>query len=248
MNKINFQNSPNQTTPVNAANLNQMQDNIDDAKVEKRANTYDGDLNDLKAGGTYATYTNTTNKPDSGAYFIEVIAFNNNYLMQRATKRPGASFDIIYQRYCSNGTWGDWINISPPRESGSWTPAINTMENVAPTVTYTKQRGSYKKIGNMVFISFYISGKITALNGTNNYAVVSGLPFVPKSYDTGECAITLGMKANLTTSSDPSTLCVLSSHNGVIHIRTPNGGNATVLKTSGENNFYMAGSGWYETE
>ena len=58
-------------------------------------------------------------------------------------------------------------------ESGSWTPTLTTVEGVEPTVEYTTRRGRYVKMGNLVFISFYIRGKITALNGTNNYAFIS---------------------------------------------------------------------------
>ena len=107
MDKISFSNLPSTTTPVNATNLNQIQTNVDNAKIEAKAIAYDEDLNDLKTTGFYTTYTNTTNKPDTGSYFIEVIAFNVNYLMQRATKRATGT-DIVYQRYCNNGTWGSW--------------------------------------------------------------------------------------------------------------------------------------------
>ena len=169
MQKINFKNLPNQTTPINATNLNALQDNVDNAKEDKMTN-------------------------------------------------------------------------------GTWTPTINTMEGVAPTVTYTTQKGSYKKIGNMIFIEFFCTGKITALNGTNNYGIVRGLPFLPKSYSVGECAISDGACYNISSQTGRLKLLVNKSWSGSLYIYSENGVGAASLKVSGDNDFQIGGSGWYETE
>lgn len=47
MNKINFQNLPNQTTPVNATNFNQMQENMDDVDVLRQGKNAIAENTDL---------------------------------------------------------------------------------------------------------------------------------------------------------------------------------------------------------
>lgn len=74
---------------------------------------------------------------------------------------------------------------------GTWTPTLDTLDGT-PTVTYTTRRGSYFRIGNMVYINCYIRGKITALNGTTNYAIITGLPYWPKTGAVGEFPIQNG--------------------------------------------------------
>lgn len=65
-----------------------------------------------------------------------------------------------------------------PSETGVWTPALADVASATenPTVTYNSRTGNYTKIGNMVMVTFNMTGKITALT-TNNYAAISGLPF-----------------------------------------------------------------------
>lgn len=109
MDKINFQNLPVQTTPINGNNLNLLQTNIDNGKVDKSLSIYNGDLDNLKTTGFYMTSTNTTNKPGSLNYYIEVIAENNNGVIQMATARNSNDLYVAtYKRICINGTWHEW--------------------------------------------------------------------------------------------------------------------------------------------
>jgi hypothetical protein len=57
-------------------------------------------------------------------------------------------------------------------EEGSWTP------NVGGNATYITQVGRYTKIGNLVYIEFYIAINVL---GTGSNAQIFGLPFVSTS-------------------------------------------------------------------
>ena len=82
---------------------------------------------------------------------MDKITFQNE-----STKLNKAMFDT-FQNNIDNGKQDKII-------AGTWTPTINTRENKAPTITYEKQYGKYRKIGDLVYIDFYIKGKITKLN------------------------------------------------------------------------------------
>lgn len=245
MNKINFVNLPSTTTPVNATNLNQLQTNVDEGKIDRSLSAGNiTDANNLITTGFYYLGGASSNLPVSGySVYVQVYKYSDNYVLQIATRAATAAGYIQHTRQKYNGTWTDWKDSS--FYSGTWTPTINTRENVAPTLTYTTQKGSYQKFGNMIFISFYCVGKITAINGTNNYAVVKGLPFVPKAYSLGECAISTGIISNL-AASNGGILAISNAYNGEIYCQNTTGTTALVLKTSGDSNFIIAGSGWYE--
>lgn len=129
-----------------------------------------------------------------------------------------------------------------PLETGTWTPSITTLDNRAPTITYSQLEGRYCKIGNFVWISFYIKGTITALNGINNYAIIKGLPFTPRDYTMGAQAIATGVIYDLVTST---TNLNMGINNGGIIIQNSYGAGACQLKVS-SSSFKVGGSGWYE--
>ena len=129
-----------------------------------------------------------------------------------------------------------------PLETGTWTPTITTLEGATPTTTYTGREGRYCKIGNFVFISFFMRGQITALNGTNNYAIIKGLPFTPRDYTMGAQAIATGVINDLVTST---TNLNMGINNGGIRIQNSYGAGACQLKVS-SSSFQVGGSGWYE--
>lgn len=246
MNFINFVNLPNQTTPLNATNLNQLQANVNEGKVDRSLYTSVTDYDNLTPTGLYYMGGNATNSPSSGSFYVEVYKYSDNYICQIATRASNASNGVIqYIRQKYNGTWTNWYDISEYYDS--WTPVVNTRENARPTTTYTAQKGSYKRIGNMVFVSFYLRGKITSLNGTNNYATISGLPFTPKEYSMGECSLSTGISYNLLTTTDAVQMCLSRSYSGMLYVNRNNGAGAGVLKVSGDTDFQIGGSGWYET-
>ena len=166
MDKINFLNHKSGGTPVNAANLNQMQTNIENA------------------------------------------------LNNKADKMIG----------------------------GTWTPIISTLEGIEPTVSYESREGIFRKIGNMVWISFYCRGKITALNGTNNYAFIKGLPFTNKDFPLGYQPLQIGTLYSLVNNNTNNTFNI---YNNGIRIQSGYGGSATQLIVTTTSYFEIGGSGWY---
>lgn len=130
-------------------------------------------------------------------------------------------------------------------KTGTWTPTIGALNETDPTITYTHQRGNYTKIGKMVFISLYLRGRITALKGTNNYACIKGIPFTAKDYAMGQQSFGIGVIYNLVTSS---TDLSLGLNNQAIRVQNSYGAGASNLKVSGNTDFEIGCSGWYEME
>ena len=97
----------------------------------------------------------------------------------------------------------------------------------------------------MVFISLYLRGRITALKGTNNYACIKGIPFTAKDYAMGQQSFGIGVIYNLVTSS---TDLSLGLNNQVIRVQNSYGAGASNLKLSGNTDFEIGCSGWYEME
>lgn len=132
-------------------------------------------------------------------------------------------------------------------KSGTWTPVITTTEGKNPAVTYTRQSGSYRKIGDLVYIDFYIRGNITELKGTDNYALVGGIPYMFNSYGFGQQALSLGVCYNL-LDGNPIPNLVGSSGGYSIRPQQNNGTGATKLKVSGSVGYFeLGGSGVYRT-
>lgn len=117
MNKINFQDLPNETTPINANNLNQLQTNVDNAKMEKNSIKIpaNSNLNDYKTEGFYYNNQNAEvatilNIPEEKAFSL--LVERHAGIKQTFTTFSSSSFNI-YVRNFYNGTWGDWVSILP---------------------------------------------------------------------------------------------------------------------------------------
>jgi hypothetical protein len=131
-------------------------------------------------------------------------------------------------------------------ESGKWTPTIGVLDETAPTVTYEIQRGYYIKIGRMVYVEFKIRGKITSLNGTNNYACIEGLPYsYHNNCSLGQQAIGIGNLYHLTYNPDNP---VFTPYGYKIRIQNTNGAAAASLMVTDTSYFDVGGSGCYMTE
>jgi hypothetical protein len=92
-------------------------------------------------------------------------------------------------------TWGGntiWHAGNLDSEAGTWTP------NVGGTATYTSQFGSYKRLGNVVFVTVD-SLKINVI-GTGSTGIISGLPFTAAAIaaQSGTCGAFFGAAANFT--------------------------------------------------
>ncbi len=130
-------------------------------------------------------------------------------------------------------------------EEGTWIPILDTREGIAPTVSYTVHRGSYKKIGNIIFFDFYIRAKITALNGTNNYAAISGLPYTARGIYLGEQGTNIGVLYSAVSEDND---CIFSFWNQKIHILKRYGAMAVPWKITDTSYMEIGGSGFYFIE
>ena len=131
-------------------------------------------------------------------------------------------------------------------EEGVWTPILTTVEGIAPTMTYIVQRGKYKKIGNMVYISVFIKGNITALNGSENYAKITGLPYLAKNY-MQENILNVGVLYQMLENDTNANVLVLDD---IMRVQIQYGETAGKLKVTpagGGGYFEISASGWYET-
>lgn len=64
------------------------------------------DLDNQKVGGVYAV-TDPTNGPDTGDWFVEVMASSQfDVVLQRATLSDGT---VEETRVCEAGVWGSWV-------------------------------------------------------------------------------------------------------------------------------------------
>ena len=137
----------------------------------------------------------------------------------------------------TNGVYLDSTNIH--MKAKAWIPEISALNEAAPTVTYTSRNGIYYEIGDLVYIQFYIRGKITALNGTNNFATISGFPIsIGGSFGTKVIPIGTLYAA---TESENNPVFIMNGNN--VRIQVNNGANAVKWKITTTNYFEIAGQG-----
>lgn len=104
MNKINFVN--NSEPALSAENLNQMQDNIDNAKIEKSTVLSQVDINTIE-DTSYYYCSNCENSPlENGYLFTQFLS--RDYIYQTFINVSNAG---SYERVKVNGVWGDWKQL-----------------------------------------------------------------------------------------------------------------------------------------
>lgn len=92
-------------------------------------------------------------------------------------------------------------------------------------------------------MQFYIKGQITTLNGTNNQALITGLPFTPNLINTYSSGLNISTLYNVL---EDNTNVVFGLRTEGIKLQRNYGSNTAIWKTT--DNFILAGSGCYETE
>ena len=161
---------------------------------------------------------------------------------QEGTQLSADRFNHIENGLSNVDTRLSAIEFAP----GNWTPILTTLEGKAPTMEYLIQRGTYKKIGKLVYLSFYIRGKITKLNGTNNYAVITGIPY-SSSKSLMESGLNInGLYQMLEIDANAGVLI----DGNIIRVQSNYGETAGILKVTpagGAGYFEISASGWYET-
>lgn len=112
MDKINFENLPSTNTPINASNLNLVQTNVDNAKLEKTINVSNPgtkNLNDYTTEGRYYFGSAPTNIPAGVNGFLEVFVASNGAVKQ-IWYRHGTANTNDYETYVRtySNDWSNW--------------------------------------------------------------------------------------------------------------------------------------------
>ena len=112
-------------------------------------------------------------------------------------------------------------NLLDDYEKGSWTPTlIGSTSN--PTVTYTYQRGTYVKIGDLVSFAGFIYTSVRT--GGSGNALIGGLPFTVyngASPDTDWYVFSPGYCENFSSTKAPTVLMATGGETR-IHLWTHN--------------------------
>ena len=118
MEKINFSNLPSTTTPINASNLNTMQDNIEAGMNDLPIAIYrsSGTAFDDPDTTNYGLILTSLNTPESGVYYyIKTFFFQKrNEPSAKSQIAIGYNSNKVWQRYYYNGAWSNWLLISHP--------------------------------------------------------------------------------------------------------------------------------------
>lgn len=130
--------------------------------------------------------------------------------------------------------------------SGTWTPDLAVVgQDTRPTWTVESRAANYYKIGKVVYVDFYIRGKITSLPSNTNYAIITGLPYSGKSSGFGQQALTIGTIYSAVYTDDNLALVVNGNQ---IRIQGGYGSYAVEYKITDTPYFELAGSGTYITD
>ena len=115
------------------------------------------------------TYTDNTFRLNyNGAGADEVVIDSSGHAIIPAGVTLGTSAGV----YNAANTLDDY-------EEGTWTPYFGGSGG-NPTVTYSSQRGTYVKTGNMVIAHFKMNWTAWTVDGSG-YTTILGLPFTSKS-------------------------------------------------------------------
>lgn len=114
MNKINFEDLPSTNTPINSANLNQLQDNI-----ENEFNNYINnnlttivDCNDTTlSSGFYYAGSSTLNIPTASAWFLQVMKKADNNIIQVAYRYRDNEIYTRHYNIVEPIGWKEWVQL-----------------------------------------------------------------------------------------------------------------------------------------
>lgn len=176
MQKINFQNLPTTTTPVNATNLNQVQTNVENAMVEQEYLGNNPDINSLKnKSGIYGLYNCSQAPSNIGSGILEVLAYSSDWVLQRYTDVSNDLWKSWERTYYNGTTWSSWKRID-----GYEVELYNNASGSTTTITLNDYLSNYKYIeifyiieGIYDYVKVYLPDtKEINLSGSNVFATV----------------------------------------------------------------------------
>lgn len=249
MQKINFQNLPSTTTPINATNLNAMQTNVE--------NVFNGneEMGDIKPNSIVSKYgrltspnfdhQNPDNKPSMrfdmgsssmtsmgpGDGYIHTYFWDNNGAYDTQLFIPNSAGNLKL-RARQGGNWQNNWNIIPTQITGTFTPTILGL-TTAGTATYTTQEGRYVLNGNLLHIEIKL---VCKLEGSSGYIGIRGFPTnLGTLHDAGVCSVV----TDLTSSNYP--LFARIYYTQYLLLQYGNGG-AFNQSWSSNKNIYISGT------
>lgn len=115
----------------------------------------DTDLNNHKEPGFYWGSQNMTNAPVvNGVAIMEVVKYNEDYILQRFTSLRGNSKPTTYIRACYAKSWSGWVKVydeankPTPTDIGAWDKTAKRLEGVdLNTIT---EGGIYSTVRNSI--------------------------------------------------------------------------------------------------
>jgi hypothetical protein len=162
---------------------------------------------------------------------------SKDYTMQMLIRDLIEFADEIDQRFEALETFK-----AAAEESGSWTPRLE-FAGGSVGMTYSTQRGSWLKIGKLVFIDFEFT--LTSKGTSVGTANLDGLPFPAAS--TRPAALTVGYSQNMALpTSTPAILGYGDQSGNALVLRVHNTGSDTTLTdTHFTNTSRWIGAGTY---
>lgn len=221
MDKITFENLPSTNTPINADNLNDLQDNVDNAKLDKTIiiTATATSCNDYKDDGVYwfgTADTRPTDSPEASTYgWLQVIpddGANVRQIWHRSAAINGTNeFKTFVRKYSANtDTWSNWKQYQMVEDSG-W---VDLPVNNGFTTNALGSSGKlmYRKLNGVVYVKGSVKG-FTALN-----QACATLPSGYRPPTRIDCYGTYGgtRTANMTVSSG-GVITLVSNRDGAIN-------------------------------
>ena len=180
MDKINFQDLPSTETPINSTNLNQIQDNVDSAKVETTTTvtTTNTDLNDYIQEGRYV-FTGSvtpTNIPTGVAGILEVYASKDGRFVKQVWHRLGTTNTNDYQTFIRtfDNQWSNWREYGMKPGNLEWTNVTLTSQ-FKPYNNVTSNTPRYCKSGQTVELQGIVSPS-SEITGSDTQYTIFTLP------------------------------------------------------------------------
>lgn len=130
------------------------------------------------------------------------------------------------------------VNITdvPTFEQGTWTPALSCPFGGPPTYTMQGSEAYYFRIGELVYINFFIEATVTDVG--EGVASITGLPFKAKGVDSRH-TIALNAKGCFDAAD---TVIVLLGNSSALKFTSFGGGEYWPWKAE---HFFLSGSGCY---
>lgn len=218
MDKINFQNLPNTTTPVNATNLNQLQTNVE--------NEFDGILDNAR----FITYSTSLTPSDSPEDIIsdvlsQVTETNRVYLINVKFAGGGSSFMVIARKVSTNQGTALVIGHNTPFLGLRYVRLINDVVTITgvtnvetgtitPATGVTMNTASYlRKKDNIVDLFYGFNGIAIS---ANTPTVVGTLPVGFRPNKTFYCVATFNYGFSATSGVQHICLILINANNGEI--------------------------------